>query len=208
VFDLPEKNQGTAGDRSGGGTFEGKDGKAGISSEYAVTERYCTFKYKTGSVCGRKLAELNTSDQCYHHSYPTEEEEMARVKGTCTNCKRGPMAVQKRGEHGLLCASCGAAIAGLGGSDAVAALFDVAKKFEGKPVMKMSPKKPAPEPKPLQPPKPPAIAVATPNNDQFLGGLIAKLQEINAAAWKIYGALAIASEMGIPFVRPEIKWPE
>lgn len=168
--------------------------------------RYCTFKYKTGSICGRKLADLNKGTECYSHSYPTEEEDM-REQGTCTNCKRGPMAVQKRGEHGKLCASCGAAIAGLGGADAVAALFEAAKKFEGKPVMKMSPKKSSSDPKPQDPPKPREKAVATPPLDPIISTLLSSLTEHITQARGIYNALLVLREHGAQFDFPEVELP-
>ena len=57
--------------------------------------------------------------------------DMPRERGTCENCNREDMAVQRRGGK-LLCASCGGATTGLNPSAAALALAEKKKKYEGK----------------------------------------------------------------------------
>jgi|GEM_PF-3968020 len=135
-------------------------------------------------ICDKPLSEYNRRPVCFCHEVegqlskkeieelqakkgiqPEKEvkEEMAnsRKVGTCANCKREGMAVQKRGEHGELCASCGAAITGVIPANVPTVLEACREKFSGKGKQHSGPKKKGADTNPAPPPPAQSGAVAT-----------------------------------------------
>lgn len=82
------------------------------------------------------------------------------MRGTCDNCKRPDMAIQKQGELGKLCASCGGAIIGIDPATVSTVLAACREKFSGKGKIRSGPKK-KDDVNPIPPCAPQARAVIT-----------------------------------------------
>ena len=97
-----------------------------------ITVRRCLLNQREAiEFWGAEAVKFN-SCPCEKGEEIKEGGEMEAKRGTCNNCLRQDMAIQKRGDFGDLCASCGAAVVGLSGSMAESALAEKKEKYKGK----------------------------------------------------------------------------